>query len=114
MVYLMSGEPVLPVGVGFVVLLVSLSSRNVAVRTLTTQVPEAHERARYLSLQSSVRYLAAGIGSLASSLVLETREDGALDGMVGLGALVIALSLGVLPLLWQVERRVKARDQVIL
>lgn len=108
--FLMSPSPLLPIGVGFVALMVSLSSRNVAVRTLATRVPGPHERARFLSLEASVRYLAAAAGAGLSSLWLETRPDGGLDGMVGLGALVVALALGILPLLRRVERAVVRQE----
>jgi predicted MFS family arabinose efflux permease len=109
--YLVLPEARLPVALGFVVLLVSLTSRNIAVRTLTTQVPGPHERARFLSLQSSVHHSAAAMGATLSALLLGTAASGALLGMPRLGLMAIALTLAVPPLLWVLQGKVDARGE---
>ena len=107
--YLLVPSPQLPVSLGFIALLVSLSSRNVAVRTLTTQVPGPRERARFLSLQSSVHHCAAAVGAGVSALMLTTDANGVLVGMPVLAAMSIGLTVLVPPLLWQLEGAVRGR-----
>ncbi len=105
--YVVRAEPSLPVTLGFLVLLVSISSRNVAIRALTTQVPGPDERARFLSLQNAVHQAAAAAGASLSAGLLDTAPDGAVLGMSRLGWLAIAATLLAPPLLWQVERAVR-------
>lgn len=105
--YLVRPEPALPVTVGFVALLVSLSSRNVAIRALTTQVPGPGERGRYLSLQNAVHQAAAAAGAGMSAALLDTAADGVVIGMPRLGWIAIAATAAATPLLWQVERAVR-------
>lgn len=95
-----------PVELGFVILMAAMSSRNVAVRALTTRVPEPREVARFLSLQTSVQQLAAMSGALLGLVLLSDGEDGRLLGMPVAAALAITMSCVALVLLRQLERLV--------
>lgn len=53
----------MPVEAGFVAMMAAIASCNVAIRTLTTQVPRPEEVGRFLSLQTSVQQLAAMTGA---------------------------------------------------
>lgn len=97
-------EAGVPVGLGFVLLLCSLQSRNVALRTLSTRVPRPAERGRFMSLFSSAQQLGSAGGALCSAALISTGADGRLLGMPGLGLLSVALALCTLPLLAAVER----------
>jgi predicted MFS family arabinose efflux permease len=86
-----AGVPVLPL---FVAFMVANSTRNVSMSTLSTQVPEPAERARFMSAQSAVQHLAAAAGAALSSRIL-WESGGRLHGMSGLAAFSGALSLAL-------------------
>lgn len=83
--------------------------RNVSINALTSRVPQPHERARFMSLQSAMQHLAAALGASLGALLLSELPNGQLGGM----PLVAAMSVGfasLLPgLLWQVEKVIRAR-----
>jgi predicted MFS family arabinose efflux permease len=86
-----AGLPILPV---FVAFMVANSTRNVSMSTLSTQVPEAAERGRFMSAQSAVQHLAAAAGAALSSRIL-WESDGRLLGMNRLVAFSGTLSLAL-------------------
>jgi predicted MFS family arabinose efflux permease len=96
--------PVLLLHVSF---MIALGARNVAYNALTSQVPQPFERARFLSIQSTVYHAVAGLAAWLSSSLLSARPDGALVGMTRV--VVISMALGALfPLLLRlVEGRVR-------
>jgi predicted MFS family arabinose efflux permease len=79
--------------------------RNVAYSTLTTRVPRPNERARFMSVQSSVQHLSAAAGASLSSRILSVTADHRLVRLPVVAFVSIAFAL-VLPfLLRAVERR---------
>jgi hypothetical protein len=102
--------PLFPAFVIFVGMMLSVSSRNVAVTSLTTRIPHAHERAEYMSLQSAVQHLSAAGGAFLSTVLLSSRPDGHLAGMTHLGRLASGLSITIPFLLWKLEPRVKRNE----
>ncbi len=84
--------PPLPVRVLFPCFMVFMSFRNVAYKALTSRVPPAALRARYLSFQSAMEHLAASIGAAGSSLLLSEGPGQSLVGMprIAIGAIGIA------------------------
>jgi predicted MFS family arabinose efflux permease len=99
--------PVLPL---FVALMVASAFRNVSTSALATKVPGPRERARFMSIQSAVQHAASAAGGFLSARLLSDRPDRSLDGMSTVAATSSLCALGVLPLLWLVERRVRARN----
>ncbi len=95
-----------PVMLLYVAFMVSLGARNVAYNALTTKVPRPHERARFLSLQSTVYHAASGMASWVSTSFLRQRPDGTLDGMAALALVSMALGALLPILLYLVETRV--------
>jgi predicted MFS family arabinose efflux permease len=100
--------PALALFVGF---MGASAFRMVPVQALASRVPDAEERARFMSLQSVVQHLAAAAGALASAGLLRELPGGRLDrmdvvawGAAGLAAIVPAL-------MWLVESRVRARER---
>jgi MFS family permease len=86
--------------------MVALGSRNVAYNALTSKVPRPHERARFLSIQSTVYHAVAGASSWLATTLLHEGPNGTLAGISHVAILSIALSL-TLPLLVRVvEARV--------
>lgn len=80
----------------FVCFMVANGLRNVAYNTLTSRVPEADERARFMSLQSMVQHVGAAAGAFLSSQLLSTTDDGLLVGLPHV-AWVAVLTMAALP-----------------
>ncbi|MCC7384531.1 MAG: MFS transporter [Deltaproteobacteria bacterium] len=101
-----------PVMLLFVAFMISGSMRNVPVNTQATKVPQADERARFMSTQSAVQHFAAASGAFLGAQMLTERPDHALAGMpsVALMSAVIALPLPLL--LAMVAARLKRRDEL--
>ena len=100
----------LPVPVLFMGFMMAMGVRNVAYHTLTSRVPELAVRARFMSLQSAVQHLASAAGAFLGAQLLTDLPDGTLGGVGRVAWVSIALTLGVAPLLFAVERRVRARE----
>lgn len=96
-----------PVMLLFVLLMVCLGARNVAYNALTTKVPRPHERARFLSIQSTVYHASSGLAAWSSTSFLRAAPDGRLEGMEHLALASMALAALLPGLLFVVERRVK-------
>jgi predicted MFS family arabinose efflux permease len=103
--------PWLPVLALFVAFMVTNSFRFVAVQSLGTRVPEAGERARFLSLQSCVQHVASAAGAMLASQLLSTRSDGGLAGIDRVASLTALLTACVPVLMGLVEPRVKRRER---
>lgn len=104
-----ASPPPLPVVVIFVTMMVAGAFRNVSANALTSKVPGPLERARFMSVQSAVQHAASAAGGFLSTRLLSEQADHRLVGM-GRVALFASLLAGALvPLLWLVDRRVRAR-----
>ncbi|HZS35519.1 MAG TPA: MFS transporter [Polyangia bacterium] len=99
----------LPVMALFIAFMIAMAFRNVSYSTLTSKVPEPIERARFMSIQSSVQHGASALGAIVSSRVLVTLPGGALGGMSRLTAISIALTALLPAFLFRVERAVQRR-----
>jgi MFS family permease len=69
--------------------MVSMSLRGVAFNTLSSQVPAPSERARFMSIQSSVQHLASAIGATLSSYMLVEDSNKNLLGMASVATLAV-------------------------
>jgi predicted MFS family arabinose efflux permease len=97
--------PLVPIAVFFVLYMVASSLRMVSMSAVTTRVPAASERARYLSAQSAVQHASAAGGAALATGLLGERADHALVHMPALAWLGIAAAAGALALLVLLERR---------
>jgi predicted MFS family arabinose efflux permease len=102
--------PVLPIFVGF---MASGSFRFVPLQALSSRVPEAAERARFMSAQSAVQHIASAAGAMIGAQVLTERADGGLVGMDELAWFAVATSIALPFLLVLVDRRVRARESMM-
>jgi predicted MFS family arabinose efflux permease len=93
----------------FLGFMLSNSLRAVPHNTLTSKVPAAPERARFMSIQSAVQHLASSLGAFVSASMLRELPGGALEGMGTVASLSIALALLFPPLAWAVESKVTSR-----
>lgn len=98
---------VLPV---YIMLATSGALRHVPYATLLSKVPSPETRARFASVQSAVEHLASAIAAIGSSRMLSVDRSGALVGMSDVAAVSIAFTFALVPLLWVLETRVKARS----
>jgi predicted MFS family arabinose efflux permease len=97
----------MPLVVPFMGFMFAMGIRNVAYNTLTSKVPQPHERARFQSLQSAVQHGAAALGAFLSSKLLSVDDAGALVGVARVATISMALSL-LFPVLARiVESRVQ-------
>lgn len=100
----------LPILVIFTLYMLSGSLRMVPLQTLASRVPVAHQRARFMSVQSCVQHLASALGAFVGSVLLTADPSGKLIGMdlLAWGAAVLAclVPIGVASL----ERGLRIRD----
>lgn len=100
-----------PVVVLFAGFMITSSFRAVPIRALSSRVPSADERARYMSSQSAVDHLAGAAGALLGAHMLYELPDGRLEGMDRLASVTVVVSLVVPYLLVLVDRRVRQRER---
>lgn len=96
--------PVIAIFVGF---MVSMTVRGVATSTLTSKVPAPHERAAFMSLQSSAQNAACAIGSFLSTLILTESATGALENVQTLSLVSIGVCLLIPLCMWTLEKRLQ-------
>lgn len=105
---LLGYDPRVPLWLVFLFFMIALSSRNVAHSTLASKVPASRERARFMSLQSTVQHLASSLGAILSARMLTELPDGNLAGMPLVAICSMTLT-ALLPLVvYQVERGVRS------
>lgn len=93
----------------FSLFMTATAIRNVSINALTSRVPQPHERARFMSLQSAMQHLAAAGGAGLGSLLLSELPNGQLGGMPRVAAISVAFASLLPALLWQVERVIRMR-----
>ncbi|WP_224249041.1 MFS transporter [Hyalangium gracile] len=94
----------------FIGFMVAMGMRNVAYNTLTSKVPENAVRARFLSLQSAISHMASALASaVLAPMLLTTLPDESLAGIDHVAEVSIVLAMAIPPLLYVVERRVRAQ-----
>jgi predicted MFS family arabinose efflux permease len=107
-----SDEPLIPVLALFVGFMLSGSFRMIALSSLSTRVPGATERARFMSVQSAVQHVASASAAALSSVVLVALPGGRLGNMPTIAGISIVLGT-ILPfLVWALETRVRADEKV--
>jgi predicted MFS family arabinose efflux permease len=106
--FVLQPPPVPVLGI-FVPFMLAMSFRNVAYNTLTSKVPRPDERARFMSIQSSVQHTASALGAFLSARMLGSRPDGSLAGMDHVALVAIALTLALPLFLFGVESSVRRR-----
>jgi predicted MFS family arabinose efflux permease len=102
--------PLLPILAIFCTLMVSGSFRMVPMTSLSTRVPHPHERARFMSVGSTVQHVASAVGSASSSLFLRELPGGRLVGMDRVALFSIGVALVMPVLLFALEARVRAQE----
>lgn len=99
----------IPVLVVSTVFFMAMAARGVAYNTLTSKVPEPHERARFQSVQSAVQHAASAIAAFVSAQLLAEAPDHRLLHAPRVG-LVSATLVALMPFMMAlVERAVSQR-----
>lgn len=97
----------LPVLAIYILFMVAMSTRNIASTALISHIPQNYERAGFMSVNSAVQNLAAGLGAGISAWVLGAQPNGALTGMSAAALLAMACATVVPLLLWKIQQRVR-------
>jgi predicted MFS family arabinose efflux permease len=95
----------------FVGMMLGNSIRAVAFSALSTRVPPANERARFLSLQSSVQHGASALGALLSTSFLRETPDHHLIGIPSVAAFSLVMVVLVPILIAAIAGEVRKREQ---
>ena len=90
----------------FILFMITMSTRNVVGNALISRIPKPHERAGFMSLNSAVQNLMAGLGAMASTALLFETADHKLAGMDHVTLLAMASFVVSVGLMYRVERRV--------
>jgi predicted MFS family arabinose efflux permease len=106
-------RPFVPAMAIFVGMMLGNSLRAVAVTSLSTRVPLPDERARFLSLQSSVQHGASALGALASTALLLEGPGHRLLGVPRLALFTLASVALVPALILFVARDVRRREAAL-
>jgi predicted MFS family arabinose efflux permease len=90
--------PILLVFVGF---MICMSTRNVTISALLSEIPAPQERAGFMSLNSAVQHLMSGVGSMCSTFLLVETPDGRLSGMDHVTLIaIVGFALSMWMMLW--------------
>jgi predicted MFS family arabinose efflux permease len=103
--------PVLAIYVGFTV---SQGFRFVPMHALSSRVPEPGDRARFMSAQSAMQYLAQTTGAVLGAQLLTEHPDGSLAGIDNVAWFALAMALVHAALSYPINRRVRARTAAAL
>ena len=101
-----------PVMLIYVTFMTSMAIRNVSLGAISSRVPLPHERARFMSIQSTVQHAGSALGAVLAAQLLHERPDHTLAGMSNVAALSIVLALFLPLLLRVIEREVAAHEAV--
>lgn len=104
-----SAIPVVPLYAAFMVV---STFRFVPMQALASRVPDLRERARFMSLQSTVQHGGSALGAMLSSIMLGVDSHGALTNMPAVGWLAIGLTATMPFLLYALQLRVGAPARI--
>jgi predicted MFS family arabinose efflux permease len=100
--------PLVSVMAIFCFFMAAMALRNVSYNTLTSKVPTARIRARFMSIQSAVQHVAAAAGAFLSARLLRELPNKALVGMSTTAWACIGLNLTLPAFFFLVDRRIRA------
>ncbi|NUP12589.1 MAG: MFS transporter [Polyangiaceae bacterium] len=108
-VWFVAGVTAIPVLVVSTAFFLAMAMRGVAYNTLTSKVPEPHERARFQSVQSAVQHGATAAAAFLSAQILSELPDHRLEHLDRVGIVSIVM-VAIIPILMTiVERLVRER-----
>jgi predicted MFS family arabinose efflux permease len=108
LIYPIEAIPVLAIFVGFTV---AQGFRFVPMQALSSRIPVPAERARFLSAQSAVQYLAQTTGAMLGAQLLSEHSDGSLANMDHVAWFALTMAFVHAALGHAVDRRVRGDYQ---
>ena len=102
----------LPAGAIFVGFMAAMGIRGVATTALASRVPDAHERARFVSFMSVCQHAASAFGAFLSAAFLRAGAGGLLVGMERVAWTSIGFSSFIMVFMIPLERRARRLDKV--
>lgn len=89
----------------FIFFMMSSAIMSVITSTIASEAPGHHERAAFMSLQTTVRHLAAGAGGVISSLILISDDSGRLYNIptVAVISIICIISIPIIVVLLRKE-----------
>lgn len=96
--------PYLPVILVFTFFMAFSAIMGVIVSTIASETPDSHERAAFMSLQTTFRHFAAGAGGVLSSVILYSDENDVLYNIEYVAAISI-ICIIALPVIIVILRR---------
>ena len=108
-----TGAPIVPVAIVFVGFMFANSFRMVGLQALSSRVPFAAERGRFMSAQSIVQHIAASLGPILAGSFMSERADHGLDGIGPVAMASIALALIVPLVATAVQKHVRHREAAL-
>lgn len=97
-------QPYMPVTAVFCLFMLCSATMGVITSTIASEAPGDKERAAFMSLQSTFRHLAAGVGGIAASIILTSNPDGSLNN-INILAMVTIICIISLPFIVVILRR---------
>jgi len=107
-------EVMLPVVLIFIVFMAAMSMRNVISTSISSMIPEHHERAGFTSVNHSVSHLAATLGATVSAVLLSTDAIGNLIGMSELVYISILFALPMPLFVLYLSRYIQNKEKVTI
>jgi predicted MFS family arabinose efflux permease len=98
-----------PIIAVFVALMMANSIRSVPTQAVSSQVPAPRERARFMSVASTVQHASAAAGAFLGPQILTELPDHSLQGIAAIAWTSIAFALLIPPLLLLTERALERR-----
>lgn len=92
----------------FIGWMLAASVRNIPWNALTTKIPRANERARFMSLNSAVQHVACSAGAFAAAQYLTEAPDHSLIGIDRVALVAIAAGLLQPVMTYVIEKQVAA------
>lgn len=96
--------PYIPVILVFTFFMMFSAIMGVIVSTIASETPESHERAAFMSLQTTFRHFAAGAGGVLSSVILYSDENDVLYNIEYVAAISIVCIIA-LPIIIVILRK---------
>lgn len=103
----------IPVLAIFICFMVGTTARHISAQTLSSKIPEPAERAGYNSIQNSIVSMFQTFGAFSSSQILNTTQDGKLEGIPTIATISLVISLIVPFLFYITEKSVRNRNSIV-
>lgn len=91
-------------------LFIGVTSRMISSQALMTSVPDMADRGAFMSINSSVQYLAGGLSSALAGLIVIQQKSGYIENYYDLGYVVIAAMAICIGMMYLIHRMVMKKS----